>query len=442
MLRRDLDTAWLWFGLGEGTRLFMELGEAQYPAYRFEVRVDLPSAPGEAVRLACTASIRHPVGTSFHLNKDMEIHQVLVDGKPAPFYRDAAAIMMMGVDTAVRVEAEVGQEWVITYTGPVLVARLPEMIERVTRLTPESIELAIYAMWYPRFRDVQLLTFEMEVDLPQGFIAVTNGFLEGEEIVGGRLVQRWRSLDAGLDIVLLASLRFQVLEIVQDSVTVEVLYQRLPVAYVTKMAEDLVRGLRRLTDLYGALDAESLLRLVYAPRGGWGYSRPPAIVVAEESALGQLDQPFSPASDFRYIAHEMAHFWWSIADMSTPDDWINEGLAEFSAYRVTGEVFGQPFAEHRAGEYRYNAARRQTGTPIAETTSDSPDREVNRYDRAALLFLGAQERFGATALDGFLRALYARFRGTNAADTQSFLEEVERQMGADARSYFVDGVYG
>ena len=34
--------------------------------------------------------------------------------------------------------------------------------------------------------------------------------------------------------------------------------------------------------------------------------------------------------------HELAHFWWRIVAASTPSDWINEGLAEYSAFRLSG----------------------------------------------------------------------------------------------------------
>jgi hypothetical protein len=412
-----------------------------HPAYSLEVRVDLPSSAAEAVRLTCKACVEHPAGNRFQLNQSLKIEQILVGGEPVQFRRDPSVSVIGGVDTAVIVEAEAVDDLVVTYGGTLPAGSMPEMVERVTKLTPDLVELAVYGVWYPLFADAELLTFQMKVDLPKDFTAVTNGILEAEEAGKGRRVSHWRSPDPGFDIVLIASPRLQKLEDVQDGLRVEVCYDRLPSDYVMAMKEKLIWGLRRFGELYGPLKSQGLLRFVYAPRSGWGYSRRLAIVVGEESALGQLDQPFGPASDYRYAAHEMAHFWWSIADARTADDWINEGLAEFSAYRVSRELLGQAFADHRADEYRYNAAHCKTQTPIAETTAESPDREVNRYDKAALLFIEAQERFGSEPLDGFLRALFSRFQGTTGSTTALFLEEVERQMGMEAHAFFKEEVY-
>ena len=137
----------------------------------------------------------------------------------------------------------------------------------------------------------------------------------------------------------------------------------------------------------------------------------------------------------------MAHFWWTIADPATPDDWINEGLAEFSAFRLAEGRFGRPFADARLAEYRQNAGRSKTTTSIAETRTDSPDREFNRYDKAALMLLEAQRRFGAEPLDRLLKAMHTRYAGTLLATTAAFLAEAGKQMGPDAETYFRAELY-
>ncbi len=130
-----------------------------------------------------------------------------------------------------------------------------------------------------------------------------------------------------------------------------------------------------------------------------------------------------------------------LADPNTPDDWINEGLAEFSALRISGDLFGKAFAEMRSGEYQQNARESQTPDAIAETQNSSPDREVNRYDKTTLLFLEAQRRFGQESLDRVFKALYTRFAETHNATRASFLEEVVKQMGKDAETFFREALY-
>jgi hypothetical protein len=216
---------------------------------------------------------------------------------------------------------------------------------------------------------------------------------------------------------------------------------RLPEQLLKSKTEGLAAGMERLSRLYGPPRVKGVLRLVYSPRSGWGYSRLPLIVVSEERARQVLAGDNGEAGDFRDNCHEMAHFWWSIADPTTPGDWINEGLAEFTAFRLAEQRYGRAFADVRLAEYRQNAASSKTSSSIAETEGTSPDREVNRYDKATLMFLEARRRFGEEPLDKFLRALYTRYAGTGQATTALFLEEAGRQMGKDAQSFFREELY-
>jgi aminopeptidase N len=222
---------------------------------------------------------------------------------------------------------------------------------------------------------------------------------------------------------------------------VEMYYSRLPEQKLQSRLNNLIESLNRLTQFYGAPAVKGMLRFAYSPRSGWGYSRIPLFVVAEEYALYEMSQEFGEARDFHGNCHELAHFWWLLADTSTPDDWINEGLAEFSAFRLSQERFGQDFADKLIGEYRQHASESQTSAAIAETESSSPDRYVNRYEKTTLMFVEAQRRFGPEQLDDFLKSLHSRYAGAHRLTTALFLQEVESRMGEEAREFFQEAVY-
>ena len=194
--------------------------------------------------------------------------------------------------------------------------------------------------------------------------------------------------------------------------------------------------MNRFSDLYGPPRVKGLLRMVNSPRDGWGYSRIPLFVIPEAYVQTLLEEEFGQGRYFHGAAHEMAHFWWAIADMGTPDDWINEGLAEFSAFRLSEEFFDKAFADLLVREYREHAAQSKTETPITETEGSSEDRYVNRYEKVTLLLLEARRRFGQESLDRVLKALHTRYAGTRKATTEFLLEEVETQLGADAKVFF------
>jgi hypothetical protein len=199
------------------------------------------------------------------------------------------------------------------------------------------------------------------------------------------------------------------------------------------MKNDLATAVGALVEITGAPLPLDLVRVVYSPRPGWGYVRRPLIVVSEEAARAARADRFGRARDLRYVAHEVAHCWWQMADASTPDDWINEGLAEYSAFLASGRIFGAEFAEALLADYRLRSATSATVSAIAETASSSPDREVNRYARPVLLLTDLQRRYGEERTGEFVRALYRRFAADGRATTDAFLDEASRRLGKDAR---------
>lgn len=418
------------------TMLIIGIGSAAEkgaPQYRLRVRVE-PSLH----KLEAEAWIQRPPSSRFYLYKGFSIHRVEADGKAVPLHPDPSAEPLPYVQgaAAVVVEAEGIQQLHLSYGG-----EMSEVVSGVNMIAPDLVELACYSAWYPTFAGLKEYGFEIEADLPQGFLATANGRLTAHREQEGRSISVWASYKPGFDILLLASPRLHRLEGGTDDTRVEMYYYRLPAQLLKSKIDGLAAGMDRLSSLYGPPRVKGVLRFVYSPRAGWGYSRVPLFVVSEERARQVLSQENGEARDFRDNTHEMAHFWWSVADPGTPNDWINEGLAEFSAFRLAEERFGKGFAETLIARYRRNAGRSKTSSCIAETETSSPDREVNRYDKAALMFLEAQRRFGKGPLDKLLKELHTRFAGTGQATTALFLEEVRTQMGQEAQAFFREELY-
>jgi hypothetical protein len=316
-----------------------------------------------------------------------------------------------------------------------------ETLAGVNMIAPELVELACYSAWYPAFVGLRRYEFEMQADVPEGFLTTTNGEESGRRTSGGRVVTQWKSFQPGFDIVLLASSRLKGTAGGRPDARVEIYSDRLPRELLKSKTDGLAEAMRALSGRYGAPRLKGNLRLVYSPRAGWGYSRIPLVVVSEERAVRIVGEENGEARDFRDNAHELAHFWWMVADPSKPDDWINEGGAEFSAFRVSKARFGASFAETLLAGYRKNVRRSKTASAIAETETASPDREVNRYDKPALILLEAQRRYGEDALDGVLKAVHVRFAGSGEATTVVFLAEVRSQLGEEAEAYFREELY-
>lgn len=393
------------------------------PLYRLKVRISPASG-----RIEGEVRIQRPPASAFHLNGNLEIRGMAADGRSASFHKEPSSRVV--------VEADCHEELQVDYGGC-----LKEIMHSVNMIQPDLVELALYSAWYPLMEGDRPFDFELEADLPSDFIPVTNGRLGQRKDRGDGTLTRWKSSQPGFDVALIACPRFHSVEGRLQGMTVEMFYDQLPKEYALSKAEGLVKGMGRLSGLYGPPRVEGQLRVVHSPRGDGGYSRIPLIVVSEAYTLALLKEAFGGARDFHGTAHEMAHFWWMIASFSTPDDWINEGLAEFSAFRLSHEQFGQDFADALVSEYREHASESQTEVPIAETENESPDRYVNRYEKTTLLFLEAQRCFGQEPLDRVLKALHARFSGTRNATTALFLQEVTDQLGPEARAFFEEALF-
>jgi aminopeptidase N len=141
------------------------------------------------------------------------------------------------------------------------------------------------------------------------------------------------------------------------------------------------------------------------------------------------------------LTHEMAHYWWNMANMGTPEDWLNEGMAEYSAFIISEEIIGKDFTNQLLSEYNKRASESKTETPIVETDNNSPDREVNRYDKPTIIFNELRQKYGKEKINNFLKSLYARFASTKIVNTPSFLDEMEKQIGKEAMEYFSNALY-
>jgi hypothetical protein len=401
--------------------------------YRLKVRVD-PALH----KLEAEAWIQQPPSSRFYLQKGFAIRQITADGNEVAFHEgsspDSSRYAKMG--TPIVVEAKNLQQLHVKYGG-----EMKEVVNEVNMIGVELVELALYSAWYPLYKGMIDYTFELEISMPVGFLTTTNGMQTRQWEEASRSVSTWTSYKPGWDMVLIASSQLQKLEGGVKDTQVEMYYHSLSAELLKSKIDSLVNGMSRLSDFYGPPQVKGVLRFVYSPRSGWGYSRIPLFVVSEEYAQEEMKKEYGKAKDFHGNCHEMAHFWWQVADTNTPDDWINEGLAEFSAFRLSEERFGKAFAEVLVREYRQHADKSQTSNSIAETESSSPDRYVNRYEKTTLLFQEVQHRFGKEVFDKVLKSLHTQFDGTHKLTTALFLEEVGNQMGNEARTFFHEALF-
>lgn len=377
-----------------------------------------------AQSLEATVNIHNPLSSDFFLHKDFEIISVLADGRPVSYRLGDGSLFFTPLASNIVVDADSIRNLDITYRGT-----LPGPILDVNMLTPDLVELGLFPSWYPIFNDGPLPanhSFNLEAKLPDDYVVVSNGIRTGENT--------WSSDRDNMAIGIVASPHFKVMEAELNGMKAQSYYVNLSDEFIQGRMDQLLQSMEWFKGRYGEPQDLPTPQFIYSPRSSWGYVLSPAFMVSEKWTENALQDPYTSAMDLRYSVHEVAHFWWLITD----DVWLDEGLAEFSAFRYLREHFDTSISDRRYQEYVEQA---QTATtPIAECKMESPDREAIHYAKVPLLFINAQEQFGEDNLDNMLRNLYAR-SADKKITTDAFLDQVKKDLGDDSFVYFRDAVY-
>ena len=147
---------------------------------------------------------------------------------------------------------------------------------------------------------------------------------------------------------------------------------------------------------------------------------------------------FDDAFFFGILAHELAHLWWHTADASTRDNWINEGLAEYSSGLAVERFLG----EAAFGEWLADHVIKIAG--VADTISLYNYERFGAYDKvmayskSAFLFHEIRMYIG---LDKFNRLL-AKLYEIQVRDVDQFLEVLleyvieDDELARIRRTYF------
>lgn len=405
------------------------------PAFQIQARVD--PAQG-TIQATCKVS-GWPKGAPLYLNRTFTVERLVSNGKvlPCSIPQGGAPLPFCSLSSPLEIKGELGESFEITYRGAV-----KEMTADVNIISSKLVELACYASWIPQSKtaDPFRFTFDLSLWLPANFVVITNGEAAEARTEGGLKITRWRSQGEVDDLAVIAAPGLKQIADTQGGLRVETYFTALPEAPLRQESEALTTGYRELEALLGTPGTRGTMRYTYSPRRGWGYSRLPLVAVSEvrvQESLGKGN--YSPMRSYHGGIHEVAHFWWQVADASR-EDWINEGLAEFTALRMSARRFGSERRMRLLASFVQDASECTTKVSILETDSKSPDRYVNHYEKTSLLLSVLEQRHGAAAMEAFLRSVYQAFKGTRTARTPEVLALLERHLSREARIFLEAGL--
>ena len=285
--------------------------------------------------------------------------------------------------------------------------------DSINGIRPAWIELGLDSFWHPVFSTFdQRLTSRLRIRAPRAWDLVASGSVTrtDEEIVITNGVPL-------LDVPFSAAPDLHE----RTAGTATVYHVGADSADVARVLLTTATCAAYLNDRYSSQTRLPHAKIVLAPRPGPGYARKNYVVISDVSAY--------PAAELdRYICHELAHFWSSRALSSGPDNWLNEGLAEFVAAR---------FVRGQRGDSAYAAVvarwAEAANDPVAVWTPALTRRPGPRvsYRKAPHIMHRLEERVGSGVMDAILR----RYMTESIASTPGFLSVVSEVAGAQEAAW-------
>lgn len=394
------------------------------PHYAIEARLD-PTRRELQALVELSGLDRMPPEATLYLHKSARLLDARVDGTTADvtLRRDGPAGPYMPQSVPLALPQGTHRTLTLRY-----VLTLDGMVNDVNTIAPDLVELALYASWYPTSPALKHFTYDLSVSLPSAWTMTTNG-----EATPSAAGVQWRSSTPVDDIVILAAPDMRITGREQDGAFIQAAAPASLIERLDPVIAHMQAAQATTSSWYGVPNHKGRLCLVFPPRAGWGYSRPPLIVTNRGYAESLVSDTTKLAARLRGAYHEMAHFWWAVALTDSTDDWINEALAEFTAWRLVRERSGRDAAAPIEAAFRKDALDEKVAVPIT-ASRDEPARYVNRYEKGALVFIGVERRYGWTRLQECLRRVLQDAR-SQPMTTARFLGIVRESVGEPAAEY-------
>ena len=373
-----------------------------------------------------------------YLHEEFDIHSVSANGNPLKFFVPEAQDKPMYSPSAKAIDIELppdenmasSQKIEIDYSGPI-----SQTINGVNLISEDLTEIALYCAWFPMLKENQSFTYSLMVTLPEGQRVVCDSEISSEAVKEGKVTWRCERRTPGYDIPLIASGNLKVKVRETEAMKTEVYFRQIDESLIDDVLDQAIRAAEIMTEKFGDPTTKGRLTVVYSPRSGWGYSRIPLIVGPEENYLRRLKSDKGKIENFHGLAHEIGHFWWSVASTSTTDDWINESLAEFSSLYATERVFGRVEVAKILKNYTTQILSLANAKPILETKRDERSAYVLFYEKGSYLFEMLRSMIGEEKLFSILKSFYRKHRGGRTAVTADLLSFLVDAGGEKIRPF-------
>ena len=412
---------------GVGDSFYPFLGNGGYDVLHYEIKLDV-GLRDNSISAVTTITARATEDLeAFNLDlSGLEVHRVAVDGA-------RVAVTRSGHELTVHPQSPLAAgsqfEVEVQYSGS------PERVADpgVQFADPGWIQQdgVIYTLgepsgsmtWFPsNNHPTDKATYEIEITVPEGDTAASNGLLADETTTGGKTTYTWRMDDPMA--TYLAAVYVGDFERIDHGP----LYDGGPITrdYLPRDAPDeMAQALSVTPDVIAFLEE----RLGPYPFDAYGtIVMPFPLGFALENQTLSIHGPASIGPGI--IAHEAAHQWFgnSVSPDDWSDIWLNEGFATYLHLMFEAEHFGVDFDDTMAEVHAWLSAN-GIGPPKGIEVQDLFGATV--YDRGAAALHALRLHAGDDTFYEILRTHYDRSAG-GTTNTDEFLGIVDELAGPAA----------
>ena len=269
-------------------------------------------------------------------------------------------------------------------------------------ITPQGVFLAGSSDWYPRF-DAGLLQFELQVTLPAGWKAITQGTRLTDTTTDKGVTQHWRCATPQQEIYLIAG-AFTEYSQDSDGIQAMVLLRAPDPALAQRYLDATRHYLELYADLIGPYPFDKFAMVENVWESGYGM---PSFTLLGPKVIRF---PFILQSSY---PHEILHNWWgnSVYVDYQRGNWA-EGLTSYLADHLLKEQSGDGVDYRRGVLQKYtDYVDQQADFPLTEFRGRHSARtEAVGYGKTLMVFHMLRQQLGDAAFIQGLRSFYEQYR--------------------------------
>lgn len=422
---------------GIGDPYFPTFGNGGYDVARYHLKVRYDPASDQLTGSAVITATATGELARFNLDLvGLTVSSVAVNGAAAKHERDGDELVITPAERLPK-----GREFTVevTYGGdPQALTR--DRLGSVGFLdTPDGAialgEPESASTWFPvNDHPSDKATYDIEVTVPEGLVALSNGVPKGTTTSSGWTTWKWS------EPVPMAS--YLTTLVIGDYRVEEGRHGGKPL--VTAVPSSMSKGSPAAAALARTGEIADFLATQFGPYPFEAYG---GIVVHDARIRYALEAQSRPVYSSRFfatgpntivVAHELAHQWFgnSVSIRRWSDLWLNEGFASYAEWLWEEHDGGRSVQENFAAEY----ARTDWSQPAVDPGRDALfGRAV--YKRGALAVHALRLKVGDETFFRILQTWTAQRRDGNAT-TDDFIAHAERISGHELRDFLMDWLSG